>query len=210
MKEKQGRKSVKNNGVYSKGQETAETILGAAECILIDEGYRSLSFRRVAKEAGITAGNLQYYYPIKDDLIKALLDRIVQKHLDAFESLRLKAGDDPDEQFAAVIKYVIVDLNTKKTSYFFPEVWALANHDEHVSELLDAMYGRYREIVQEIILLMNKNLTKPEAKKLALFITSSIEGHTVFLGHGKPWRKNTKDIVRLATKSFTHLVHSPQ
>ncbi len=198
-----------NSGIYPKGQETAVNILNAAERILIENGYRSLSIRRVAREAGITAGNLQYYFPTKDDLIKALLDKIIQVYLDDFERLRHQVGSDPDEQFAAVIALVVKDLNLKKTSHFFPEVWALANHEDHVSEMLDAMYNKYRAIVQEIVQQMNPSLTASQARKLTLFITSSIEGHTIFIGHKKPWKKDTNDIIRLAVASFTHLIHNP-
>lgn len=185
-------------------------ILQAAEQILIENGYQALSFRRVAKEAGITAGNLQYYFPSKDDLIKSLLDNIIQDYLDNFEQLRHTAGSNPDEQFSAVLTHVITDLNEKMTTHFFPEVWALANHEEHVSELLDEMYTKYRSILQQIVEEMNPSLTKTQARKITLFITSSIEGHTVFIGYQKPWEKDTKDIIRYAIHCFSYLVHNPE
>lgn len=206
---KSGTKSTVNNGVYPKGQETVAKILRAAEKILIEEGYRSLSFRKIAAEAGITAGNLQYYFPSKDELIKTLLDTIIELYIDFIETRRHTAGSNPDEQFADVVEHLIQDLNLKKTTHFFPELWALANHDDHVAEMLEGMYQRYRAVMQEIIEQMNPALSKPQARKLALFITSSIEGHTMFIGHDKRWKKDTKDIARIAVLSFTHVVHNP-
>lgn len=197
------------NGVYPKGQETVAKILRAAEKILIEQGYRSLSFRKIATEAGITAGNLQYYYPSKDELIRALLNTIIDIYVADLETLRGQAGDDADQQFAAVVTHVITDLNQKHTTHFFPELWALANHDEHGAQAMEEMYSRYRSIIQEVVALMNPALSKAQARKLALFITSSIEGHTMFIGHAKPWKKDTKEIIQLAIKSFTHIVHNP-
>ena len=196
-------------GNYQKGLETASKILDAAEQILIESGYKSLSFRRVAREAGITAGNLQYYFPTKDDLIKALLDKIIQVYLDDLEVLRHRAGNDPHEQLAAVLTHVITDLNEKKTTHFFPEVWALANHENQVSEMVDDMYAKYRSIVQEIVQEMNPELSKSQARKITLFMTASIEGHTIFIGHHKHWTKDTRDIIRFAIHAFNYLIHNP-
>lgn len=206
---KQGKAAQGSNGVYPKGQETVAKILRAAESILIEQGYRSLSFRKIASEAGITAGNLQYYFPSKDELIQALLNTIIEIYINDMQSLRVQAGDDPDEQFEAVITHIITDLNQKHTTHFFPELWALANHEEHITEIMEDMYSRYRAIIQEVVALMNPELSKAQARKLTLFITSSIEGHTMFIGHSKPWKKDAKEIIKLAVKSFKHIVHNP-
>ena len=84
-----------NAGKYEKGQKAAIKILDAAEDLLIDEGYQSLSIRRIASQCGITPGNLQYYFPSKDILLQALLNKIIQGYLEEFERLRQDAGIDP-------------------------------------------------------------------------------------------------------------------
>lgn len=45
-------------GGYSKGHETRELILRTALSVLIEEGYRAMSMRRVAAECGMKFGNL--------------------------------------------------------------------------------------------------------------------------------------------------------
>ena len=67
-----------------KGQNTALAILLAAEKLLIDEGYHNFSLRKVAATADLTLGNLQYYFPSKDALIKAMLDNCIQRYLALF------------------------------------------------------------------------------------------------------------------------------
>ena len=55
---------------YPKGQERVEKILNAAKDILVRKGYPGLTMRNIAAAAATTVGNLQYYYPDKDRLLK--------------------------------------------------------------------------------------------------------------------------------------------
>ena len=71
---------------------------------------------------------------------------------------------------------------------------------------MDKMYGRYRSVLQEVIILMNPKLSEVQVERLALFISASLEGHTVFIGHGKPWKKETANIANMATQSFVWLI----
>ena len=189
------------NGVYKKGRERINEILDAATHLLIDSGYHNFSLRRVA---GIRLGNLQYYFPSKDQLVRAMLDRVIQVYLDNFDEIRHHGT--PHEQFVAMIENVVTDLNKKETTMFFPELWSLSNHEEYVDVLMDEMYGKYRQMLGDIIAEVNPELSATQVTKLALFISSSIEGHTVFIGYKKPWAKETNHIVTIATQSFLWLI----
>jgi len=195
-----------NAGKYEKGQKAANNILRAAEELLIDEGYQSLSIRKIASRCGITPGNLQYYFPSKDILLESLLNTIIRGYLEEFERLREDAGLDPVMQLKAVLTHVIKDLNSKRTTHFFPEVWALSNHESSITNSLDEMYGAYRDVIKEIVLKINPSISEERAADLALFITASLEGHTIFIGHGKPWRKKTASIIEVAIESFTDMI----
>lgn len=43
---------------YARGQEGVEQILHAALGILVEEGYRAISFRRIAARCGMSVGNV--------------------------------------------------------------------------------------------------------------------------------------------------------
>jgi hypothetical protein len=57
-----------------KGNERIRSILEEAKNALVEEGFSGLSFRTIAKRAGITVGNVTYYFPTKDDLMVDLPD----------------------------------------------------------------------------------------------------------------------------------------
>jgi len=192
-------------GKSDKGQQAIINILDAAESVLIDEGYHNFTLRKVAASAGLTIGNLQYYYSTKDSLIAAMLDNAVERYLERFGEVRASAGPDPENQFIELVSMIIRDLNQRSTTMFFPEVWALANHYDHAVDFMDAMYDKYRQVLMEVIGNVNPSLSPDQSQRLALFISSSIEGHTMFIGHGKPWSGETEHIVTMATQSFLWL-----
>lgn len=189
---------------YSKGEKRIKIILETAEQLLINSGYHNFSMRKVANKAGVSVGNLQYYFPSKDLLLEALLDHVIQNYLDTFE--RFIGKCDPKEQFRKLVKTVIKDLKTKHTTVFFPELWSMANHEKHICKIMDDMYGKYRALVANIIAEINPKLNEQQTKRLSLFITSSLEGHTVFIGYKKPWTKEMDNIIELALQSFLWLI----
>jgi len=195
-------------GRSGKGQHTALAILLAAEQLIIDEGYHNFSLRKVATAADLTLGNLQYYFPSKDSLLKAMLDNCIQSYLDRFEAVRAAAGQDPEAQFIGLITEILRDLNSRRTTVFFPEVWSLSNHDDHATEFMDAMYDRYRGVLIEVIAQLNPSLSPDQQRRLAIFISSSMEGHTMFIGHGKAWTGETDNIIAMAIQSFLWLIRS--
>ncbi len=192
----------------TKGETTAQEILLAAETVLVETGYHNFSLRKVASSAGHTLGSLQYYYPTKAALLSAMLDNCISRYVEMFEEIRKKAGTDPEEQFIALVRWIVHDLKSEHTTRFFPEVWSLSNHDEHAANFMDAMYGRYRDVLIEVIALINPKLSKPQMRRVALFVSASLEGHTIFIGHDKPWSEESENIVKLSTQSFLWLIHS--
>lgn len=211
----QQRERVKNstqvqNRRSKKGEHSAQGILLAAERLLIEQGYHNFSLRKVAANANQTLGSLQYYFPTKDDLVKAMLDNCIERYLDMFNQIRVEAGTDAQDQFRALIVGIVRDLNSTTTTVFFPEVWSMANHDEHAAQFMDAMYGRYRDVLVDVIGQINPALSPEQLMRLALYISASLEGQTMFVGDGKPWQQETMNIVSMATQSFLWLIRSGQ
>lgn len=193
-----------SQGAYKKGKDKRKQILNVARDLLIDEGYHNFSLRKVAEKAGIRVGNLQYYFPAKSDLVKAMLDHVLDDYLKDFDDIR--GSGTPEQQFVAILDEVITDLNTRKATVFFPELWSLSNHEKGITRSMDDMYARYREVMADIISEINPALSAAQCRRLALFFTASIEGHTIFIGNQKPWRAETANIVTLASQSFLWLI----
>ncbi len=191
---------------YKKGLVRIETILDAAAEVLITLGYKKMTLRQIALRAGITVGNLTYYYPGKEALLKDLLAKILSGYLAEISRIEEAIGGSPEDRFVAVIGYLIEDLSNQKTTRFFPELWALANHDEHAAELMEEMYVAERQAINELIQAIDPRLNAQQTRHLALFISCSIEGMTMFVGAGKKQKDALQSMKKMACESFLLLI----
>ena len=204
----QGKRQLRRarTAAYEKGHARIESILDAAAEVLISGGYKKLTLRQIALRAGITVGNLTYYYRTKEALLKDLLDKILINYLDEMDRIVAASGDAPEDRFVAIIEYLIEDLHTRRTTRLFPELWALANHNAHAAELMESMYAQERRALRELIRGVNPRLGKRKTASLALFISCSIEGMTIFVGEGKKHEGSLKSMKNIACESFLHLI----
>lgn len=195
-------------GGYAKGYETRELILRTALDILLEEGYRAMSMRRIAAACGMRLGNLTYHYPTREDLVRELLNAVISSYEVEFGTIVHAPGVPPEERLARVCGLLIEDVGTKKTTRLFPELWALANHDGFVYERVHELYDRARAPLVEIVAEMRPDLSEKAQFELALFISASIEGLTVFAGYRQPFADRLTAVEQIAVRSFIDIVRS--
>lgn len=193
-------------GGYLKGQETRELILRTALSILIEEGYRAMSMRRVATACGMKFGNLTYHYRSREDLVRELMEAVIRSYEVEFVEIVHMPGVPAEERLRRVCNLILDDIRSKKTTNFFPELWALSNHDPFVLERIQELYVRARAPLVEIIAEMRPDLDEKYREIVALFISGSMEGMTIFAGHEKPFEARMPQIERIAAHSFVTLV----
>ena len=192
--------------IQYKGQVRLASILEAGKTVLMQAGYAGFTMRKVAAQAGISVGNLSYYYGSKEVLLRDLVDHVINSYLAVFDQLRDAAGQSPEKQLGSILNYWIEDLGAPETTQFFPELWALANHDPHVAKLVDDMYARARQPLVELAGLINPACTAGERQQLALFMCATMEGLTIFAGNDKPWAPRRQQLKRMAIENFMQLI----
>lgn len=198
----------RNNSASSRGEQAVSAILTAARDVLVEEGYPRLTMRNVAKRAGITVGNLSYYYPSKQALIQDLLQAVIQGYLEDFDRISENVERSADERFDEMVRFIMGDLATRETAGFFPALWGLAYHDEFAAKEMNKIYAIERGAFAKVIEEMRPDLSRKEIDLLALFVSSSMEGHTMFVGHGGEKASDLEEITNIAVYSFTLLVKS--
>lgn len=67
---------------YVKVAEREEQIVVAAISVLSDVGVAGTTLRAVASEAGIPLGTLHYVFPSKDQMLRAVIGRVIRDVLD--------------------------------------------------------------------------------------------------------------------------------
>lgn len=195
-------------GIYTKGSERIYDILLAAHTVLVRDGYQRLTMRAIARETDMTIGNLNYYYSSKSDLLRDLIEHVIAQYLADFEEIREESDRAPEAQLKALLQFIVEDIGTKETTHFFPELWALSNHDEAASESMHALYRKARQVFEGLIAEINPGLTKSQVRKLSLIVSASLEGLTVFVGHDKPFARQRKTIGNVTIKGLLDLIRN--
>jgi AcrR family transcriptional regulator len=193
-------------GVYARGREAVARILEAALDILIHEGIRAMTLRRIAAACGLRIGNVTYYFATKEELLRAVLDIVEAGYIEAITDLRSRTTESAEKRFALWVRFVLEDIQSERTTKLFSELWALANQNTFVSDCVNRIYERGRILLLEVIEELNPRLTAEEREVVAVFIQAATEGTTIFAGFGKPFLERMPWLTAIATENLTGLI----
>lgn len=195
---------------YQKGRATREQILHAALVILVAEGHTALTMRRIAAACDMKLGNLTYHYPSREDLMTELLEAVISAYELEFDKLDLLQNVSAEHRLAEICGLVLEDIRSEKTTRIFPELWVLANHDQFILERTQELYERARRPIKNCIREMRPDLSDEAIDDLAVFISASMEGMTIFAGHKKPYEHRMPSYELIAIQAFVDLVQNYQ
>lgn len=170
--------------VHAKGHERVERILDAAMDVLVEDGYAGLSLRGVAQRAGLSLGNLQYYFPTKQDVVRALLARYLETALRHVRERMDGGGQQPAKRLRHALDALLEDQESPRHFQLFAELWALAARDAMVAEALGVFYAGYREGVVELLRELSPDLTPARRERRAALLVAFFEGLSLFRGGG--------------------------
>jgi AcrR family transcriptional regulator len=153
--------------VQERSRETVEVILTATARVLVDVGYDHASTNKVAEIAGVSVGSLYRYFPSKEALVAALIERHVQSMLDVCESKLIEMATAPLDVAAHEIVRAILraqSVNPKLHRILIqqvPRVGQLRN--------VDALQERFGVLVKAYLENRKKEL-RPKNIDLAVFM----------------------------------------
>jgi AcrR family transcriptional regulator len=203
-------KPAKGTPASPKGRARAAQILEAAREVLVEAGYTQFSLRNIAAAAGIHLSNLQYYFPTRAAVIKALLDYVVQDYNAHYEERFRNLPPDPEARFTATIAYLVEDIGNPETRRFFIQLWALLESSDPsgVGKLLNKLYAPHIENLAQHVSALNPGLSRASRQQRAAMIAAMIDGMMLMLGdadlHTRPGQPRIaaimrQEILRIAT-----------
>ncbi|HEX4515228.1 MAG TPA: TetR/AcrR family transcriptional regulator [Polyangiaceae bacterium] len=153
--------------VQDRSKETARVILTATARVLVDVGYDHASTNKVAEVAGVSIGSLYRYFPSKEALVAALIERHVEEMLAVCESKLVEMADAPLDAAAREIVRAILraqSVNPRLHRILIqqvPRVGQLRN--------VDALQERFGVLVKAYLENRKKEL-RPKNIDLAVFM----------------------------------------
>lgn len=123
-----------------------EQILEAATLCFTHSGFHATGMAEIIRESGLSAGSVYRYYKSKDDLIAAIVGRLVgglQEQVIEFT----RNATSPGEAIALCIQAASRLLQQGDTPYsrILPQAWTEALRNPEIAALVNA---KYRPILQ--------------------------------------------------------------
>ena len=169
----------------SKGALRKAALLDAAEEVLITKGNANAAMRDFAAAAGVRIGHLQHYFPTRSDLIRAVLERSLDRSLRRLED---SAGFDLHSEAAGTLSHddssrlltaLLREHSEMADVRMHLEIWALAASDEQAAGALRSFYTQYAAHVQGVVRRGRPELPEPSLIGLSAAIVSLFEGAAV-------------------------------
>ena len=177
-----GRRARPGTAVQVKGQHRAQEILQAARAVLISDGYPALTTRKVAERVGIRQSNVQYYFPAKADLVRALFEEAMAESTRALASRMAEGRMSPRQRLIWTLDQFLRQQESREEQIFLRELWALAAHDQDVAAVMNTFYRRWIDLAAANLLLVNPGLGLRRAQRRALLVVSLVDGLSLFRG----------------------------
>lgn len=153
-------------------------IINAAEDVFTKKGFDDARMDDIAEETGLSKGTLYLYFKSKDDLIIAILDRMMQREFRQLEDLNqgeLSATDTIWKLTDLLIKDVLGWLRLIPIVYQF---LALAFRNRYVQLALKKYINRYLDILVPIVQrgVEAGEFRQVDAREAAIAMGAMIEG----------------------------------
>lgn len=164
-------------------KETAQRIVAVARAVLMNKGYAQFSMRNVAAEAEMRLANVQYYFPTRSDLVRALMQDTQQRYEAAYRECLLKAPPDRHERFKAFMDFSLSDVANPETRRFITQMWALLDTmDAQSGHLLNEFYEMDIAALSERVAEVDPNCPAAEVRRRATLLAAIIEGLVIVRG----------------------------
>ena len=191
-----------------RSQATVAALLEATARILVRDGYDRASTNRIAEAAGVSIGSLYQYFPTKEALVGALVDRYMAEVL---ELLRRSTADLAGASLPvaarglirAMIACVLVDPALSRILYEqVPRVGRLR-------EVMDLLHREATDIAHAY-LVAHADEIRPTDRRLAAFLvvvavdavlTAAMYGHQKALEDGSLERELTDLVVHYLART---------
>jgi AcrR family transcriptional regulator len=88
-----------------------DAIVAATARVLVKDGYEALSTNRVAERAGVSVGSLYQYFPSKEALVVAVMERHIERMTGELGDRLAAMADRPIDEVARALVHLLLDAH---------------------------------------------------------------------------------------------------
>ncbi|MBO9534112.1 MAG: TetR/AcrR family transcriptional regulator [Solirubrobacteraceae bacterium] len=171
-----------------RSRRTVERIVDAAAVVLADAGYDAASTNRIAAQAGISPGTLYGYFSGKDEIVAAVIDRVVDGFAESVApALREAAGQPIEPATRLVLDAVLAEVEQRRDliAAFIDRVPA-----ERYAARVDALRTRVADVTFHLVAASIPAADRDELDRAVWTSVRTVEHLTVRFALAQPFERD--------------------
>jgi AcrR family transcriptional regulator len=180
-------------GLRAQGLRTRNVIIDVAKKVLLAGGGLEFSLREVAAQAGISISNLQYYFPTRLAVLRAVVEPVIETYLLQMRSA-LSSDLSPQEKLNALAERSLREVKNVEATALWWHFVSLAATDEECSRLLDDWYETLTRELAQLIRAAYPDYSSAECLHRATLVIAMADGLNYQLGAGRRKRSYTRGL----------------
>ncbi|KYG19804.1 TetR family transcriptional regulator [Bradyrhizobium sp. AT1] len=163
----------RKNALQARSRATVDALLEATARILVREGFEKTSTNRIAEVAGVSVGSLYQYFPSKEALVAAVIERHNEEIMGIVRAALVEVADLPIDK--AVRKLVTVAIEAHRVNPKLHRV--LAEQIPRTGQLADveAFNREVHTLVRSYLESRRKEMRKVDLDVATFICVSAIE-----------------------------------
>lgn len=150
----------------------SDQIVTIAARLLSDAGLDQFVMRRIAEQAGMKLGNLQYYFPTRNDLLEAVVRAEFAEDLATIGAVE---HNDPQQRLSGFVEALSNRWFDRNGSVYLP-IAVLALHEERFEQVISEIYSDFHKLTADIVTAIDSSATPAIALQRAILMTSLLDG----------------------------------
>lgn len=175
----------------AQGVRTRNAIIDVARGLLLEGGSLEFTLREVAARAGISISNLQYYFPTRLAVLRAVVEPVVEAYLVELRQA-LDADAPPRAKVDAMIERALDDAKNPEGTALWWHFVSLAAIDPECSALLDDWYEEVTQGIAKFVRAMDPECKPADSLHRATLLIALADGLSYQLGAGRRKRSYTR------------------
>lgn len=169
------------DGLRAQGLRTRNAIIRAARKLLLESGPMAFSLRAVALRAGISVSNLQYYFPTRSAVLRAVMLPAIDTYFDALKRA-LQSNASPRATIDAILHQSVQDAKDSEYISLWWHFFSFASADPECAQMCNDWYDTLTSQVADLIHAANPARGAAESAHIAVLLISMLDGMTFHLG----------------------------
>ncbi|SFU25645.1 TetR/AcrR family transcriptional regulator [Paraburkholderia aspalathi] len=193
------------DGLRAQGVRTRNAIIRVARKLLLESGPMDFSLRAVALKAGISVSNLQYYFPTRPAVLRAVMAPVIDTYLDALKQA-LQSNASPRAAIEAILDLGLQDAKDAKNIPLWWHFFSFASTDPECGQMRDEWYDTLTSELAKLIRAVNPERGAAESAHIAVLLISMVDGMTLHLGTTRSKRAYMRGFEAMYLETARNLV----